>query len=155
MTKAGCQRAKSRPSLTCSGAKRRLSLCFRAGPQRPCRPIWPGHAQGPVGAFYPHFDPALVGWLWSRRCGAPRSSASDSKDESAYRHADCCKDARDRYPLFAEESSNSLSQRLIFMEEPPDGLTNSVDLRPESCCICGEGFEPRLPFKLIVGELAL
>ena len=44
------------------------------------------------------------GWLWSRRWGAPCSSASDSKDESAYRHADCCKDARDLYPLFAEES---------------------------------------------------
>ena len=83
-----------------------------------------------------------------------RSSASDSKDESAYRHADCCKDARDRYPLFAEESSNSLSQRLVFMENPPDGLTNSVDLRSESCSIRGEGFEPRLPFKLDVGELA-
>ena len=86
--------------------------------------------------------------------GCPRSSASDSKDESAYRHADCCKDARDRYPLFSEESSNSLSQHLVFMEEPPDGLTNSVDPRPESCSIRGEGFEPRLPFKLDVGELA-
>ena len=40
------------------------------------------------------------------------------------------------------------------MEEPPDGLTNSVDLRPESCSIREEGFEPRLPFKLDVGELA-
>ena len=68
--------------------------------------------------------------------------------------ADCCKDACDRYPLFAEQSSNSLSQRLVFMEEPPDGLTNSVDLRPESCSIRREGFEPRLPFKLDVGRLA-
>ena len=40
------------------------------------------------------------------------------------------------------------------MEEPPDGLTNSVDLRPESCSIQREGFEPHLPFKLDVGELA-
>ena len=40
------------------------------------------------------------------------------------------------------------------MEELPDGLTNSVDLRPESCSIRTEGFEPRLPFKLNVGELA-
>ena len=39
------------------------------------------------------------------------------------------------------------------MEEPPDGLTNSVDLRPESCSIRREG-EPRLPFKLDAGELA-
>ena len=41
------------------------------------------------------------------------------------------------------------------MEERPDGLTNSVDLRPESCSIRREGFEPRLSFKLDVGELAL
>ena len=41
------------------------------------------------------------------------------------------------------------------MGEPPDGLTNSVDLRPESCSIHREGFEPRPPFKLDVGDLAL
>ena len=41
------------------------------------------------------------------------------------------------------------------MGEPPDGLTNSVDLRPESCSIRREGFEPHPPFKLDVGELAL
>ena len=53
-----------------------------------------------------------------------------------------------------EKSSNSLSQRLVFMEERPDGLMNSVDLQPESCSIRREGFEPRLPFKLDVEELA-
>ena len=41
------------------------------------------------------------------------------------------------------------------MEEPPDGLTNSVNLGPESCFVRGEGFEPCLPFKFEVGELAL
>ena len=41
------------------------------------------------------------------------------------------------------------------MEEPPDGLTNSVNLGPESCFVRGEGFEPRLSFKFEVGELAL
>ena len=56
--------------------------------------------------------------------------------------------SRKRVPI------NSLSQRLVFMEEPPDGLTNSVDLPPESCSILREGFEPRLPFKIDVGELA-
>ena len=56
-------------------------------------------------------------------------------------------------PCSRKRVSNSLSQRLVFMEEPPDGLTNSVDLRPESCSIRREGFEPRLPFKLDVGEL--
>ena len=54
-----------------------------------------------------------------------------------------------------EECANGLSQRSVFMEEPPDGLRNSVDLGPESCFVRGEGFEPRLPFKLDVGELAL
>ena len=51
--------------------------------------------------------------------------------------------------------SNSLGQSLVFMEEPPDGFTNSVELGPESCFVRGEGFEPRLYFKFEVGELAL
>ena len=87
--------------------------------------------------------------------GCPRSSASDSEDESAYRHADCCKDARDGNALFAEECSNSLSQCLVFKEEPPDGFTDSVELGLESCFVRGEGFEPRLYLKFEVGALAL
>ena len=102
--------------------------------------------------FYPLLDPALVRWLESRRWGARRSFASESKNKSAYRHANCCMDARDCYPLLVEESLNSLSQHLVFKEELPDSLTNSVDLGPESCSVRGEGFEPRLPFKLDVGE---
>ena len=53
-------------------------------------------------------DPALVGWLWSRRRHWRTSPTGDSK-ESEYRHADRCKDARDRYPLFAEVRSRSAS----------------------------------------------
>ena len=41
------------------------------------------------------------------------------------------------------------------MEEPPDGLTNSVDLGPEGFFVRGEGFEPRLSLELDVEELAL
>ena len=41
------------------------------------------------------------------------------------------------------------------MEEPPDGLTNSINLGPESCFVRGDGFEPRLSFKFEVRELAL
>ena len=80
--------------------------------------------------------------------GCPRLS----KDESAYRHADCCKDALDRYPLFAEESSNSLSQRLVFMEEPPDGLKNYVDLRPEraSSLACLSSSKESLPLSFSI-----
>ena len=54
-----------------------------------------------------------------------------------------------------EECLNSLSQRLVFMEEPPDGFTNSVELGPESCYVRGEGFEPRLYFKFEVRALSL
>ena len=130
--------------------------------QETIEPMMPGRAAVALPAklarahprcFFIHSLTPWLRWLGSRRWGAPHSSASESKDKSAYRHADCCKDARDRYPLFVEESSNSLSQLLVFMEESPDGLTNSVDLGQESCSVRGEGFEPRLPFKLDVGEL--
>ena len=105
--------------------------------------------------FTHSLTPPLPGGLGARGWGAPRSSASESKDESAYRHADCCKDAHDHYPLLTEECANALSQRLVFMEESPDGLTDSVNLRPESCSVRGDGFEPRLSLELDVGELAL
>ena len=55
----------------------------------------------------------------------------------------------------SRKCSNSLSQRLVFMKKPLDGLTNPTDLRPESCYVRGGGFEPRLYFKFEVGDLAL
>ena len=41
------------------------------------------------------------------------------------------------------------------MEEPPECLTDSVDLGPEGCCVHGEGFEPCLSFKFDVREYTL
>ena len=34
-----------------------------------------------------------------------------------------------------EECANALSQHSVFMEEPPDGLKNSVNFGPESCFV--------------------
>ena len=41
------------------------------------------------------------------------------------------------------------------MEEPPECLTDSVDLGPEGCSVRGEGFESCLSFKLDVREYTL
>ena len=41
------------------------------------------------------------------------------------------------------------------MEEPPECLTDSVDLGPEGCSVRGEGLEPCLSFKLDVREYTL
>ena len=48
-----------------------------------------------------------------------------------------------------------LSQCGVFMEEPPECLSDSVDLRPEGCPVRGEGFEPCLSFKLDVRDYNL
>ena len=93
--------------------------------------------------FYPLLVPALVGWPGSRRRHWRTSPTGERKHECRDRHADCCENAHDRYPLLTEECANALSQRSVFMEEPPDGPTNSVNLGPESCFVHGEGFEPR------------
>ena len=41
------------------------------------------------------------------------------------------------------------------MEEPPECLTDSVDLGPEGSSVRGEGFEPCPSFKLVVREYTL
>ena len=48
-----------------------------------------------------------------------------------------------------------LSQCGVLMEEPPECLTDSVDLGPEGCSVHGEGLEPCLSFKLDVREYTL
>ena len=83
----------------------------------------------------------------------PRSPASDSKDESAYCHAECCKDARERYHLFAEG---------FEFAQPASCLHGGAVWWSHEFCWSAtgellyswEGFEPRLPFKLNVGEVA-
>ena len=52
--------------------------------------------------------------------------------------------------LAQEQGANALSQCGVFMEEPAECLTDSVDLRPDGCSVRREGFEPCLPFKLDV-----
>ena len=57
--------------------------------------------------------------------------------------------------MFTKQGANALSQCGVFMEEPPECLTDSVDLGQEGCSVRGEGFEPCLSFKLDVREYTL
>ena len=128
--------------------------------QETIEPIIPGRAAAALPAYLAKARPRAFRCFFIHSLIPPLSEGSgagvsESENESAYRHGDCCKDAHDRYPLLIEECASALSQRLVYMEEPPDCLTNSVDQGPESFSVPGEGFEPRLPFKLNVGELAL
>ena len=50
---------------------------------------------------------------------------------------------------------NALSQCGVFMEEPPECLTDSVDRGPEGCSVRGKGFEPCRSFKLDVRQYTL
>ena len=54
--------------------------------------------------------------------------------------------------LLTKQGTNALSQCDVFIEEPPECLTDSVDLGPEGCSIRGEDYEPCLSFKLDVRE---
>ena len=83
------------------------------------------------------------------------SPTGERKHECRDRHVNCCENRCDGDALFAEECLNSLGQRLVFMEEPPDGLTDPTDLGPERCLVRGDGFEPCLSLELDVGEVAL
>ena len=86
--------------------------------------------------------------------GCPRSSASESKDESAYRHADCCKMlaivipcSRKRVRIRSASVLSSWRSRLT--------VSRILMIWDRRDALFVEGFEPRLPFKLDVGELAL
>ena len=50
---------------------------------------------------------------------------------------------------------NALSQCGVFMEDPSQCVTDSVDLRPEGCSVHTEGFKPCLSLKLDVREFTL
>ena len=71
------------------------------------------------------------------------------------RHADGCENRCNGNSLLTKQVANALSQCGVFMEEPSDCLTDSVDLRPEGCSVRGEGFEACLSFKLDVREYTL
>ena len=104
--------------------------------------------------FYPLFQTALVRWLGSRRrCTSP--FADEHKHKGRDRHADCCDNRCDGNSLLKKQGANVLSQCGVFMEEPPECLTDSVDLRPEGCSVRGEGFEPCLSIKLDVRDYTL
>ena len=104
--------------------------------------------------FHPLFQTTLVRLLGSRhRRTSP--TTGERKHKGRDRHADYCANRYDSNSLLTKQGTYALSQCGVFMEEPPECLTDSVDLGPESCSVCGEGFEPCLSFKLDVGEYTL
>ena len=76
--------------------------------------------------FHPLFQTALVRLLGSRH------RRTDC-------HADCCENRCDGNSLLRKQGPNALSQCGVFMEEPPECLTDSVDLGPECCSIRKKG----------------
>ena len=89
------------------------------------------------------------------RCIFTHSFAGERKHKGRDRHADCCENRCDSNSLLTKQGTNALSQYDVFMEEPLECLTDSVDLRPEGCSVCEEGFEPCLSFKLDVRDYTL
>ena len=97
---------------------------------------------------------ALVRWLGSRR-RRTSPTAGERKQKGRDRHEDCCENRCDSNSLLTKQGTNALIQYGVFMEEPPECLTDSVDLRLEGCSVRGEGFEPCLSFKLDVRDYTL
>ena len=81
-----------------------------------------------------------------------RTSTGERKHKCRDCHADCCENRCYGNSLLKKLVLNALSQCGVFMEEPPECLTDSVDLGPEGCSIRREGFEPCLSLKLDVRE---
>ena len=138
------QRAKSQSFPTCPGAKRQLSRSSLASQI----------TQGTQVFFHPLFQTALVGWLGSRR-RRTSPAAVERKHKGRDRHADGCENRCDGSSWLTKQGANALSQCGVFMEEPSECLTDSVDLGPEGYSVRGEGFEPCLSFKLDVREYTL
>ena len=105
-------------------------------------------------SFNPLFQTALIRWFGSRR-RRTSPAAGERKHKGRDRHADGCENRCDGNSLLRKQGANSLSQCGVFMEEPPECLTDSVHLGPEGCSILGEGFELCLSFKLDVREYTL
>ena len=99
--------------------------------------------------FHPFFQTALVRCLGSRhRRTSPTTGERKHKCRDC--HADGCENRCDGNSLLTKQGANALSQCGVFMEEPPECLTDSVDLGTEGCSVRGEGFEPCLSLKLDV-----
>ena len=106
--------------------------------------------------FHLLFQTALVRWLGSRRrLTPPAAAAGERKHKGRDRHADCYENRCYGKSLFTKQGANALSRCGVFMEEPPECLTDYVDLGTEGCSVRGEGFEPCLSFKLGVREHTL
>ena len=123
-------------------------------PSYSCQLNKPWRAQGPVGVFHPLFQTALVRWLGSRhRRTSPTTGGCKHKCRDC--HADGCENRCDGNFLLTKQGANALSQCGVLMEEPPECLTDSVDLGTEGCYVRGEGFEPCLSLKFDVREYTL
>ena len=88
--------------------------------------------------FFTHsFKPLYVRLLGSRhRRTSP--TTGERKHKGRDRHADCCENRCDSNSLLTKQGTYALSQCGVFMEEPPECLTDSVDLGPEGCSVRGE-----------------
>ena len=104
--------------------------------------------------FHPLFQTALVRWLGSRR-RRTSPTAAERKRKGRDSHADGCENRCDGNSLLTKKDANAFSQCGVFMEDPAECLTVSVDLGPESCSVRREGFEPCMSFKLDVRECTL
>ena len=102
--------------------------------------------------FHRLFQTALVSLLGSRH---RRTSTGERKHKCRDCHADCCENRCDGNSMLTKQGANAPSQCDVFMEEPPECLTDSVDLGPEGCSVRREGFEPCLSLKLDVREYSL
>ena len=101
--------------------------------------------------FHPLFQTALVRLLGSRhRRTSPTTGERKHKCRDCL--ADGCENRCDGNSLLTKQGANALSQCGVFMEEPPECLTDSVDLGMEGCSVRREGFEPCLSLKLDVKE---
>ena len=134
--------------------------------QETTEPMIPGRAAAALPAklararpracrcFYPLFQTALAKWLGSRhRRTSPTTGERKHKCRDC--HTDGCENRCDGNSLLTKQGANALSQCDVFMEEPPECLTDSVDLETEGCSVRGEGFEPCLSLKLDVREYTL
>ena len=104
--------------------------------------------------FHPLFQTALVRLLGSRhRRTSPTTGERKHKCRDC--HADGCENRCDGNSLLTKQVANALSQCGVFMEVPPECLTDSVDLGTEGYSVRKNGFEPCLSLKFDVRKYSL